>query len=292
MTGEILRLIRKKRRLWKKAKNGQNVEDYEEVVRQVRSKIRTAKRLMEKKLAADKTANKKPFFNYIRKRTRFKDTVGPLKAANEELIKDLADMAEELNKCFSDVFTREDTTRVPEPQHQRTRSKIHNVFITTQKVRSQIKKLKPTGAAGPDGITTQLLQQCVDELSPVLATFYRKSINEGKVPQEWKTANVVPIFQKGSKAAAGNYRPISLTCISCKAMESIQKEEIVNHLDRNRIISSSQHGSKKAGHAQQILLSLWTWWQRRPTKAKVLISSTWISQKPSTRSPSNDCWPK
>jgi hypothetical protein len=75
---------------------------------------------------------------------------------------------------------------------------LNNTFITTQKVRAQIKKLKPTGAAGPDGITTRLLQQCQGELSPGLATIYRKSLNEGTVPREWKLANVVPIFKKGS----------------------------------------------------------------------------------------------
>jgi hypothetical protein len=73
-------------------------------------------------------------------------------------------------------------------------------------VLKQIKKLKPTGAAGPDGITTRLLQQCADVLSPVLAGIYRKSINTGAVLAEWKLANVVPIYKKGSKASAGNYR--------------------------------------------------------------------------------------
>jgi hypothetical protein len=123
-------------------------------------------------------------------------------------------MAKEINRCFSEIFTREDKTRIPVPEPQRTRTKIRSVFITAQKVRYQIKKLKPTGAAGPDGITTQLLQQCKEELSPILATIYRKSIETGEVQEEWKTANVVPIFKKGSKSKAGSNRPISLTCIS------------------------------------------------------------------------------
>jgi hypothetical protein len=112
-------------------------------------------------------------------------------------------------------------------------------------VKKQIKKLKPTGAAGPDGITTRLLQMCKDEISPVLATIYRKSLRDGVVPAEWKTANVVPIFKKGSKKVPGNYRPISLTCICCKIMESVLKEDICMHLKRNKIIKGSQHGFTK-----------------------------------------------
>jgi ribonucleases P/MRP protein subunit RPP40 len=74
---------------------------------------------------------------------------------------------------------------------------------------------------------------------------YRKSMNNCKVPSDWKNANVVPIFKKGSKSEAGNYRPILLTCICCRMMESILKDDIVNHLDRNRVISKSQHGFQK-----------------------------------------------
>jgi hypothetical protein len=50
------------------------------------------------------------------------------------------------------------------------------------------KNLKPTGAAGSDGISTKLLQNCADEVSPVLAVIYRKSIISGTVPADWKTA--------------------------------------------------------------------------------------------------------
>jgi hypothetical protein len=90
-----------------------------------------------------------------------------------------------------------------------------------------------------------LLQNCSDEISPVLATIYRKSLKEGATPTEWKTANVVPIFKKGSKKLPGNYRPISLTCICCKVMESILKEDITMHLKRNRLINNTQHGFTK-----------------------------------------------
>jgi hypothetical protein len=119
-------------------------------------------------------------------------------------------------------------------------------------VRAQIKKLKKNSSAGPDGITNELLQQCTAEIFPVLAALYRKSMERGMVPAEWKTANVVPIFKKGSKADPSNYRPISLTCVCCRVMESIIKEDIVNHLSRNKAIKPSQHGSELAAPAQPI----------------------------------------
>jgi Reverse transcriptase (RNA-dependent DNA polymerase) len=109
-------------------------------------------------------------------------------------------------------------------------------------VKSKIQQLKKTNSSGPDGITSEILRECRDQFSPVLAALYRKSINHGKVPTEWKQANVVPIYKKGSKSDPNNYRPISLTCVCCRVMESVLKDDIVAHLSRNKVISNSQQG--------------------------------------------------
>jgi hypothetical protein len=198
---------------------------------------------MEKKLARADPKNKKPFYNYVKNKTKSSEAVGPLKTAAGEVLTEDKEMAEELNRAFSNVFTREDVN-VPEAKVHPVRSKLLKSFITTQKVKNKIKKLKKTSSAGPDGITNELLQQCSAEISPVLAALYRKSMESGKVLEEWKTANVVPIFKKGSKSEAGNYRTISLTCVCCRVMESILKDDIVEHLNRNKVILPSQHGFK------------------------------------------------
>ena len=171
--------------------------------------------------------------------------IGPITKESGELATEGEEMAEELNKYFSSVFTREDTANVPVPPPMRTRSRLTKSFVTTQKVRRKIRQLKPHSAAGPDGIAPKLLQQCEDKLAPVLAMLYRKSLNSGQVPAEWKTASVIPIFKKGKKTAAENYRPVSLTCVSCKLLESIIKDDIMDHLSRNQLIRKSQHGFMK-----------------------------------------------
>ena len=66
------------------------------------------------------------------------------------------------------------------------------------------------------------------------------------VPDNWRCANITPVFKKGSKSAAGNYRPVSLTCILCKVMESIIRDAIVTHLTKNKLILPSQHGFMKS----------------------------------------------
>ena len=47
------------------------------------------------------------------------------------------------------------------------------------------------------------------------------SIDDETVPTDWKTATVTPIFKKGTRTEPGNYRPVSLTCVTCKILESL-----------------------------------------------------------------------
>jgi hypothetical protein len=68
------------------------------------------------------------------------------------------------------------------------------------------------------------------------------SMSSGCTPNDWKTANVTPIHKKGTKGNPGNYRPVSLTSIPCKIMESIVKDRMMEHLLENNLIKDSQHG--------------------------------------------------
>ncbi len=68
---------------------------------------------------------------------------------------------------------------------------------------------------------------------------------EREVPDDWRESNVTPIFKNGSKSNPGNYRPVSLTSVCCKVMESVIKDAVTNHLTINNLIGSSQHGFMK-----------------------------------------------
>jgi len=65
-----------------------------------------------------------------------------------------------------------------------------------------------------------LLKECVDVLAEPLSIIFQQSYESGHLPADWKSANVVPIFKKGKRGDASNYRPFSLTSVPCKVMES------------------------------------------------------------------------
>ena len=50
------------------------------------------------------------------------------------------------------------------------------------------------------------------------------------------------IHKKGSKADVSNYRPISLTCIICKILESLIRDHIMDYFNKNNLFSNKQFG--------------------------------------------------
>ena len=80
--------------------------------------------------------------------------------------------------------------------------------ITTEDVRKKLGALKANKATGLDEIPPRLLRELAAVLEGPIATIMKKSIQEGNLPSIWKKANVVPIFKKGKKNMAGNYRPV------------------------------------------------------------------------------------
>ena len=119
---------------------------------------------------------------------------------------------------------------------------MDDVNFAEELIKKKISGLRKGSAPGPDGITPTLLQETCDVIAEPLAIIFAKSLAEGVVPEDWRCANVTPIYKKGPKSSVGNYRPVSLTSIICKLMESLIKDAVMEHLLSNDVVSPSQHG--------------------------------------------------
>jgi hypothetical protein len=160
-----------------------------------------------------------------------------------------------LNVFFSGIFTREDTTNIPEPQPTGCRRELRGLNITERDVKAKIRKLRADGAAGPDGLGPLVLKKLADELAAPLAIVMRASLQEGSVPTRGLAHSVMPIYKKGPKSEPGNYRPVSLTSVTCRLMEGILKDQIVKHLERQGLIRAMQHGFMRGRSCTTNLLS-------------------------------------
>ena len=117
--------------------------------------------------------------------------------------------------------------------------------MTPNAIKAKLKSLDPSKAQGPDQIPAKVLKELSNEISLQLSLIYNKSLEDGKIPEDWKEAEVIAIFKKGDKMDPGNYRPVSLTCITCKVLESLIRDILVNHFNDNNLYSDCQHGFRQ-----------------------------------------------
>jgi hypothetical protein len=103
-------------------------------------------------------------------------------------------------------------------------------------IEQKIADLRKDIVAGPDEITPKLLKALGDNILNPLLLIFEKYLNVSKVPMEWEKATVVPIYKKGRKRETGNYRPVSLTSLPCKILESVMKDAMMNHLITKNLI--------------------------------------------------------
>ena len=139
---------------------------------------------------------------------KVRDKVGSLENNRGNIISDRSQMAEVLNEYFSSVFT---TT---------------NISSLT--------------------VPPKLLKEILEQISTPLAKLFNLSLEEGIVPSEWKEANITPLFKKGSTNKPEHYRPVSLTSVVCKLLETLIRDHMVEFLVKHQLINTSQHGFLKA----------------------------------------------
>ncbi|KFP68848.1 hypothetical protein N322_02266, partial [Cariama cristata] len=89
-------------------------------------------------------------------------------------------------------------------------------------------------SVGPDGIHSRILKELASALAKPLCIIYQPSWLTGEVPDDWRLANVPPIYKQGRKEDPGNYRPVSLTSVPGKVMEQIILSEITRHVKDNQ----------------------------------------------------------
>ena len=201
------------------------------------------------KLACNIKSDSKSFYAYVRSKQNVQDKVGPLEDSAGNIISQGFLMAEDLNGYFSSVFTKEDISSLPvaDAKFQGAKSEyLGQLVVTPELVAKKIKAMKDNKSPGVDGIPPKLLMETVDQISIPLARVFNLSLKEGVVPFEWKEANIIPLFKKGSRNKSENYRPVSLTSVICKLLERLIKDHMVDFLVKHTLLNSSQHGFLKA----------------------------------------------
>ena len=244
LSKELLKLIEQKRKAWKNHKLVQSAESWSQfskLMKNLKKRIQKAKLNFEKKIARDAKHNPKAFYAYLGGKRSNRTGVGPLQDNNGNIVSDDAAQAQMLNDYYATVFEVE-SLPAPSQMDCTTEATIEDIEITSAMVKEELKKLKRHSAPGPDGIENVVLIEASDELIKPLVILFKKSLRTGVAPQDWRCANVTPVFKSGNKKLVSNYRPISLTSTISKILESLVRTSIRSHILSNDLLRSSQHG--------------------------------------------------
>ena len=87
-----------------------------------------------------------------------------------------------------------------------------------------------------------MLKTCASQIAPALTAIFQRSVDSGKLPSDWLNANISPVHKKGDVHLPENYRPVSLTCVSCKILEHIICKHILDNLEQSKILTSLNRG--------------------------------------------------
>ncbi|XP_063540969.1 uncharacterized protein LOC134749894 [Cydia strobilella] len=202
----------------------------------------------------------------------------PLHTENDSLAHDAKDKADLLGKLFASNSTLDDGGNAP-PTIPRCESYMPDVRFKQSSVRKALLSLVTHKSSGPDGIPAVVLKMCAPELAPVLTRLFRLSYSSGVVPTSWKSALVHPIPKKGDRSNPSNYRPIAITSLFSKIMESIINCQLLRYLEDHQLLSDRQYGFRRGRSAGDLLVYLThRWAQAIETKGEALAVSLDIAK--------------
>ena len=165
-----------------------------------------------------------------------------------------------LNRFFASVFTTEGGGDRPLFERRAYNTELVDLSITTEKIERILKTLDTSKSPGPDELHPRPMAEMAEQLAEPFQALFSTTLEEGILPQGWKDGNVTPIFKKGKKHQPGIYRPVSLTSIPCRVMEKLVRNEIMEHLINNNLLSKFQHGFIKARSCTTQLLAVQDDW--------------------------------
>ena len=190
---------------------------------------------------------------------------GLLRDANNNEVSNDNEKADLINSYFINIG-KELAEKFPETDEKcqfvyRITPTMQDLEVKINKLKSDLKNLKPNKASGPDGISPRSLAVAGSSASDGLLMVFYYSMASSSFPDPWKLAKVHAIHKKGSQADVSNYRPISLLSIPIKLFESQICSLIDNYLNSCGTKSCKQWGFTKGLSTEGVLILMTEKWK-------------------------------
>ena len=138
-------------------------------------------------------------FTIIRSKTKRRKKLGPIQKQDRTLTKCDQETAEVLNSEFQKVFTKTGLLTEELKDLLQNKSGCSNdvkMSISREEIIAAITSIEEGKALGPDEVSTSFLLGCEQEMLIQLLIIFNKSYDDGKIPEIWRYANVIPVYKK------------------------------------------------------------------------------------------------
>ena len=105
--------------------------------------------------------------------------------------------------------------------------------------------IKSSKANGPDSISPRVVKECIHYIVNPLCDIFNMSLSSGTVPDELKTAKMVPLFKKDNPECIESYRPVALLSIFANLLDRLMYNRLYEFLKKNYILIIEQFGFRK-----------------------------------------------
>jgi len=158
--------------------------------------MRRAKVHLELNLARSVKDNKKDFFKYISTKRKTRDNARPLLNEVGDLVMEDTEKA-----LIPNAFSSKASPQASQSLEVREKAWQKDEFPLVEEdcVRDHLSNLDTHKSMGPDGMHPRLLRELGDVIAEPLYIIFERSWRKGDVPEDWRKANVTPVFKKGKK---------------------------------------------------------------------------------------------
>ena len=205
---------------------------------------------------SEDTTNKK-MWSYIKSKKQEHVNIPDLKDERDILTSDPSKKAEIVHKQFDSVFSNPSPKIKADFKDKERLPSMPDIKVNYFGILKLLQNINPHKAVGPDQIPGKFLKLCSHEMAFIYQILFQASLDQGIVPSDWKEANIMPLFKKGDRSLAENYRPISLTSVSGKLLEHVVHSSIMTHFDKYDVLDNAQHGfRKKRSCVSQLIVTI------------------------------------
>jgi len=260
--GEVREMIRLRNQAHLKFRQTKNNDDYLEFKRirnLTQRKIQSYKRnYVLNQLEENQSCSKKLWCNLKQlgmptKSKSGRSSIGLKVDNSNDIVFDNKTVADKFNRFFCSIAAKlvEKLEKRPFDEDKITefykgKGVSPNAFILADvpvdKVQKQLSSLNITKSVGCDGISARFLKEAAEVIAIPLTHIINLSLKTGKVPRDFKTARVVPLYKKGDCNYEGNYRPVSILPIVSKVFERIVHDQLYQYLSSNSLVYDFQSG--------------------------------------------------